>query len=101
MRRGGLTLRAMALLAPGTLAVHELRYLAAYGGDAQPSLDHQGHAYLAALTPLVVCRCCWLRRWRICWSVSPPGGAVGHAPRGAGSGPRQAARSSPSIAVRS
>jgi len=43
----------MALLAPGALGVHELRYLFAYGGDAQRTLDHQGHAYLAALTPLV------------------------------------------------
>jgi len=53
MRGGGRTLRALALLAPGALAVHELRYLVAYGGDAQRTLDHEGHHYLAALTPLV------------------------------------------------
>ena len=36
------------MLAAGSLAVHELRFLAGYGGD-----DAGGHAYLAWLAPLV------------------------------------------------
>src|SRR5215218_1108683 len=47
------SMRAMTLLSAGALGVHELRYLAAYGGDAARALDHQGHAYLALATPLV------------------------------------------------
>jgi len=37
----------------GAAAVHELRYAVAYGGDAAAVVEHQGHAYLAVLTPLV------------------------------------------------
>jgi hypothetical protein len=44
-----LSLRAGALLAAGSLAVHELRYLAGYGGESAVS----GHGYLAWLAPLV------------------------------------------------
>src|SRR5512139_3019868 len=44
-----LTLRAGALLAAGSLAVHELRFMAGYGGDGAVS----GHGYLAWLAPLI------------------------------------------------
>lgn len=46
-------LRAAALLFAGGLAVHELRYLAAYGAGAQRAEADQGHAYLTMLSPLV------------------------------------------------
>jgi hypothetical protein len=41
--------RAVALLTLGALAVHELRYLVAYGADADAALASQGHAYLSEL----------------------------------------------------
>jgi hypothetical protein len=44
-------LRTAALIALGAFAVHQLRYLAAYGGGAGKALGAQGHAYLAALVP--------------------------------------------------
>jgi hypothetical protein len=44
-----LSLRAGALLAAGSLAVHELRYLLAYGDPAAVG----GHGYLAFVAPLV------------------------------------------------
>jgi hypothetical protein len=44
-----LSLRAGSLLAAGSLAVHELRYLVGYGGEGRVS----GHGYLAWLAPLV------------------------------------------------
>ena len=47
-------LRTSALIALGALAVHQLRYLAAYGGGAGSALGAQGHAYLAALVPPLV-----------------------------------------------
>ena len=38
--------------------MHQLRYLAAYGGDAGAALGAQGHAYLmAALPPFVILAC--------------------------------------------
>jgi hypothetical protein len=48
-----LQLRIMASLGAGALAVHELRYLAAFGSRSEEALAHQGHAYLNTLTPLV------------------------------------------------
>jgi hypothetical protein len=42
-------LRTVALLAAGAILVHELRYLAAYGGNASQALAEQGHSY----TPLL------------------------------------------------
>lgn len=44
-----LSLRAAALLAAGSLAVHELRYAAGYGSEGAVS----GHGYIAWLAPLV------------------------------------------------
>ena len=57
MRRiaGGATLaRSAALVVLGALAVHQLRYLLAFGGDAHRMQLAEGHAYLEALLPLVV-----------------------------------------------
>jgi hypothetical protein len=52
-------LRALSLLAAGSIMVHELRYVAAYGSNAGEALSEQGHSYaptieaLAALLVLV------------------------------------------------
>ncbi|MDX6615265.1 MAG: hypothetical protein QOD60_356 [Solirubrobacterales bacterium] len=42
-------LRSLAVLSLGALAVHQLRYLAGYGGDAGPALAHQGHGYMGGV----------------------------------------------------
>jgi len=54
MRLGETRLRASALLGVGALAVHELRYLVGYGGDARSALAAHGHSYLVLATTLVV-----------------------------------------------
>jgi hypothetical protein len=46
-------LRAVSLLAAGSVFVHELRYAAAYGGSAGQALAVQGHSYLPLLESLV------------------------------------------------
>ncbi len=46
--------RTAALVALGALAVHQLRYLAAYGGGAGHELSRQGHGYLTQALPVVV-----------------------------------------------
>ncbi|HEX2358467.1 MAG TPA: hypothetical protein VHH72_01490 [Solirubrobacterales bacterium] len=45
--------RLASVLALGAFAVHQLRYLAAHGGDAGGSLAHSGHGYLGAIAPLL------------------------------------------------
>jgi hypothetical protein len=45
--------RAIAVLALGAFALHQLRYLVAFGGDAGRALDAQGHAYLAQVLPVL------------------------------------------------
>ena len=50
---GAFHLRCFALLGAGALALHELRYLIAYGGDAGRALDEQGHGYLGTVAALV------------------------------------------------
>jgi hypothetical protein len=45
--------RTGALVALGALAVHQLRYLAAYGSDTGHQLAHQGHGYLFSALPVV------------------------------------------------
>lgn len=47
-------LRFSALLAAGALSVHELRFLAEFGGHADHVAGEQGHAYLSLLLPVVV-----------------------------------------------
>jgi hypothetical protein len=53
--RGALTgrIRLAALLALGAYAVHQLRYLAAYGADGSAQLARQGHGYLEAALPVL------------------------------------------------
>jgi hypothetical protein len=52
--RLGAILRAPALIAAGSLAVHEGRYLAGYGGHSHEAQAEQGHAYLVdAVIPTV------------------------------------------------
>src|SRR3954453_5619328 len=46
--------RPAALVALGALAVHQLRYLAAYGGQAGHELSSQGHGYLTQALPVIV-----------------------------------------------
>jgi hypothetical protein len=48
-RRTSRTARAASLLSLAALAVHELRYLLAYGDRAGEALASQGHAYLSDL----------------------------------------------------
>jgi hypothetical protein len=67
---GVLQLRVIALLSAGALAVHELRYLAAFGSRTEDALAREGHAYLNALTPLVgVTLACLLGHllYRVAW----------------------------------
>ena len=45
--------RTAALVALGALAVHQLRYLASYGGDSGHRLAEQGHGYLSDALPIV------------------------------------------------
>ena len=44
---------AAVLLASGALAVHQLRYLLAFGGDAGATLGRSGHGYLDWVGPLL------------------------------------------------
>ena len=46
-------LRLGALLAAGAFAVHQLRYLVAYGDGADHALRESGHGYLSAVGPLI------------------------------------------------
>jgi len=45
--------RAAATLSAGALAAHELQALITYRGDVQQALSHQGHSYLAVVTPIL------------------------------------------------
>jgi hypothetical protein len=54
LRRTTQTARAAALLSLGALALHQLRYLLAYGDDASGALAQQGHTYLSGIAaPLI------------------------------------------------
>jgi hypothetical protein len=46
-------LRTAALVAIGWWAVHQLRYLLAYGAGSGDALRHQGHAYLGPVAPVL------------------------------------------------
>jgi hypothetical protein len=46
--------RRASLLALAALALHQLRYSLAYGGDAGAALERQGHSYLGDLGAIVV-----------------------------------------------
>jgi hypothetical protein len=54
LRRTSRTARAASLLSLGALAVHELRYLLAYGDQAGEALASQGHAYLSDLGGVLI-----------------------------------------------
>jgi hypothetical protein len=51
--RGRDTLRAAALVAAGWYAVHQLRYLLAYGSGTGDALHREGHAYLGLAGPVL------------------------------------------------
>ncbi len=53
-RRQGSIARSAALIALAALAVHQLRYLLAYGSDSGRQLSEQGHAYLLQALPLLI-----------------------------------------------
>jgi hypothetical protein len=46
MERLWAKLRTLSLLAAGSVLVHELRYVAGYGGNAGEALAEQGHSYM-------------------------------------------------------
>ncbi|MGA8924795.1 MAG: hypothetical protein WB462_01080 [Solirubrobacterales bacterium] len=45
--------RLAAILALGAFAVHQLRYLIAFGSSSSEELARQGHAYMAAWLPIL------------------------------------------------
>jgi hypothetical protein len=54
------------------LAVHQLRYILAFGGQANEELREQGHAYLSSFTPSIIVLCavafgCFLARLGRSW----------------------------------
>jgi hypothetical protein len=49
--------RSAALIALAALAVHQLRYLLAYGTDTHEELLRQGHAYLFQVVPILIGFC--------------------------------------------
>jgi hypothetical protein len=53
-RDGSHVARTGALLALGGLAVHQLRYLLAFGSGSGVELHHEGHDYLAQVLPILV-----------------------------------------------
>lgn len=46
-------LRPATVVAGGAFAVHQLAYLAGYGGAASHALEHHGHGYLTAVGPVL------------------------------------------------
>lgn len=54
VRRQGSNARSAALIVLGALAVHQLRYLLAYGSGAHEQLALQGHAYLLHSLPILI-----------------------------------------------
>ena len=54
MMRTAHRLRFAAILALGAFALHQLRYLLAYGGSSSTELAHQGHGYMAGAVPVLV-----------------------------------------------
>jgi hypothetical protein len=54
MPGNGSRFRAFAVLTGAALALHQLRYLLAYGGQSEKQLGLQAHAYLALIFPLAV-----------------------------------------------
>jgi hypothetical protein len=48
------SLARVALVPPAALAVHQLRYLLAFGGKAGTELTQQGHSYLHSVVPWIM-----------------------------------------------
>ena len=70
-RNAARSMRALALVPAGAFAVHQLRYLLAYGHRAGNELAAQGHSYLDSIVPWIVLLvasrsapswCAWTRR---------------------------------------
>jgi hypothetical protein len=49
-----LTLRAIALIAAGSAAIHQARYAIGYGSHADQQMATHGHGYLTVAVPVVV-----------------------------------------------
>ncbi len=72
-RRPNLTvLRGAALLTLGALAVHQLRYLIAFGPASGEALHQEGHGYLAAALPVLVAMAAATLA-AACWPAHLPG----------------------------
>jgi hypothetical protein len=54
LRQQGSIVRGAALIVLGALAVHQLRYLLAYGSAAHEQLQTQGHGYLLHALPALI-----------------------------------------------
>jgi hypothetical protein len=54
VRGSTLTLRAIAVIAAGSAAIHQARYAIGYGASAGTELASHGHGYLAVAVPVVV-----------------------------------------------
>ena len=70
--------RAAALIALGELAVHQLRYLLAFGPGAGAELAAQGHSYLGLAAPIVAALALSLVAARVLRAAL--GGTVGSGP---------------------
>lgn len=46
-------MRLCALLSAGVFGVHQLRYVIVHGSDVSAALEHEGHAYLSFVGPVV------------------------------------------------
>jgi hypothetical protein len=75
MERGWPIVRAVALLAAGSVMVHELRYVAAYGRHADQVLMEQGHSYTPLLGSLAIILLA-IALARFCGSLLKAGGGV-------------------------
>lgn len=73
LRRTSRIARAASLLSLGALAVHELRYLLAYGHGAGEALAQQGHGYMSDLAgALVVLALATLLATLLAGALAPP-----------------------------
>ncbi len=80
LRRTSRTARVASLLSLGALAVHELRYLLAYGDRASEALASQGHAYLSDLGgALVTVMLATLLATLLAGALAPPARRPGQA----------------------
>ena len=71
-----------ALVPAAAVAVHQLRYLLAFGGSANVELQRQGHTYLHSLAPWIIAA--------LGWAAGAFLSALGRSFRGQTSAPRYA-----------